>query len=86
MAIREFLKWNTAVVSGGQSIPEAANPCRSALALQIVGAAEDGFVAFEQQFRFLYANPAAERLLGMKKAGLIGRCQWEAFPITAATP
>jgi hypothetical protein len=25
-------------------------------------------------------------LLGMKKAGLIGRCQWEAFPITAATP
>lgn len=67
-------------------MPEPASSRRSALALQIIEGTEDAFVAFDGQFRFLFANPAAERLLGMKEAELLGRSQWEAFPATIGTP
>ena len=45
----------------------------------------DGFVALDEQWRFVYVNPAAERLLGQPASGLLGRSQWQVFPGTSGT-
>ncbi|MEK7404660.1 MAG: PAS domain S-box protein, partial [Acidobacteriota bacterium] len=66
-------------------MPEAVDPGRSALALEIIEAGEDGFVAFDEQFRVVYVNPTAARLLGLEQAELAGRFQWEVFPATLGT-
>jgi PAS domain S-box-containing protein len=42
---------------------------------------EDGFVAFDSQWRYTYANPQAARMLGREGPDdLLGRVIWEEFP------
>jgi two-component system phosphate regulon sensor histidine kinase PhoR len=67
-------------------MPEPVSLSRSALALQVVEGGADAIVAFDSQFRFVFANQAAEWLLGLNERELLGRSQWEAFPATAGTP
>ena len=40
----------------------------------------DAFVAIDEQFRYVWVNAEAERLLGMPRDELLGRCMWELFP------
>lgn len=45
----------------------------------------DGFVAFDREWRFTYLNSAYERMIGTRREDLIGRNHWEAFPATLGT-
>lgn len=40
----------------------------------------EGFVALDKQFRVVYVNQLAERMLGHPRAELSGRTPWEVFP------
>jgi PAS domain S-box-containing protein len=40
----------------------------------------DGFLAFDESWRFTYVNGAGERLCGRLRQELLGRELWEAFP------
>jgi PAS domain S-box-containing protein len=64
---------------------ESIGSSRSSFALQIIEGAADAIVAFDPQFRFIFANPAAERLLGLTEGEVLGRSQLEAFPATAGS-
>jgi PAS domain S-box-containing protein len=66
-------------------MPQAVNRSRPAIALKILENAEEGFILLDEQFRFVYANPAAERMLGKRETGLAGQSRWEAFPAAART-
>ena len=46
----------------------------------------DGFVALDADWRFIYVNPAAERMLGSSSRDLIGRNHWEVYPATLGLP
>jgi two-component system cell cycle sensor histidine kinase/response regulator CckA len=39
----------------------------------------DGFFALDQQWKFTYLNPEAEKLLGRKRDEIIGKVLWEEF-------
>lgn len=54
--------------------------------LATLEAMSDGFLAIDEQWRFVYANAAAERMLGARREELIGKSQWEAYPATRDTP
>ncbi len=45
----------------------------------------DGFFACDEEWRFVYVNAAAERLLGMKRPELLGKVFWDVFPLTLGT-
>ncbi len=40
----------------------------------------DAFVAIDGEFRYVWVNAEAERLLGRPRDQLLGRCMWELFP------
>jgi len=40
----------------------------------------DAFYTLDQEWRFTYINPSAERYFGRPKADLLGRCLWAVFP------
>jgi PAS domain S-box-containing protein len=46
---------------------------------------EDGFVAFDAQWRFVYLNRNAERLLRRRGESLLGKVLWEEYPELAET-
>lgn len=46
----------------------------------ILGSISDGFLAFDREWRFTYANAEAERLLHRSASDLLGRNAWELFP------
>jgi PAS domain S-box-containing protein len=45
----------------------------------------EGFIALDQEFRFLYVNAEAERIYGMRREDLFGRNHWEVFPESLQT-
>lgn len=45
----------------------------------------DGFFAFDREWRFVYINAAAERVLGIHREQLLGRSHWEVYPLTLGT-
>jgi PAS domain S-box-containing protein len=45
----------------------------------------DGLVVLDQRARYTYVNEQAARLVGMKPADMIGKSQWELFPLAATT-
>jgi PAS domain S-box-containing protein len=47
---------------------------------RILGSIGEGFVAMDDQFRYVYVNPTAEQMLGRKRAELLGRAPWDVFP------
>jgi PAS domain S-box-containing protein len=40
----------------------------------------EGFVALDHEFRYVYVNPSAARMIGRAREELIGRIPWEIFP------
>ncbi|SDY98049.1 PAS domain S-box-containing protein [Modestobacter sp. DSM 44400] len=57
----------------------------SGRALGWVGHLDTALVCFDETFRFVYANAAAEQLLQIPREQLLGRTQWEVFPPTVGT-
>ncbi|WP_198320707.1 hybrid sensor histidine kinase/response regulator [Azohydromonas aeria] len=45
----------------------------------------DAFYLLDREWRFLYFNAAAERLLGQDRGAVLGRTVWEAFPATVGS-
>jgi PAS domain S-box-containing protein len=45
----------------------------------------DGFFAVDSEWRFVYVNAVAERVLGIRRAEVVGRSHWEVFPLTLGT-
>ena len=45
----------------------------------------DGFFSCDGEWRFVYVNEAAERMLGIDRASVLGRSHWEVFPLTLGT-
>jgi diguanylate cyclase (GGDEF)-like protein/PAS domain S-box-containing protein len=62
------------------SVHEAAGRIGS-----ILESISDGFFSLDRQWRFTYLNAAAERLLGRRRAELLGSDVWEAFPDAVGT-
>ena len=46
----------------------------------------DGFFAVDHQWKFIYLNPEAEKLLGHPREDLIGRELWKEFPELNGSP
>jgi PAS domain S-box-containing protein len=40
----------------------------------------DAFMAIDRGWRYTYANPAAERIVGLSREKMLGRTVWELFP------
>jgi PAS domain S-box-containing protein len=51
-----------------------------ARAREILESITDAFWALDREWRFTYVNHHAEKVLGRKRADLLGRCIWDAFP------
>jgi PAS domain S-box-containing protein len=45
----------------------------------------DGFQAFDREWRYVYLNRRAERILGRRREELIGRVCWEEYPEAVGT-
>ena len=45
----------------------------------------DGFFACDREWRFVYVNPVAERLLGIRHEEVFGQSHWEVFPLMLGT-
>ncbi|MBW4428406.1 MAG: PAS domain S-box protein [Nostoc desertorum CM1-VF14] len=45
----------------------------------------DGFFALDQNWRFTYMNPQAERILDQTRGDLLGKVIWEVYPGTVGT-
>lgn len=45
----------------------------------------DGFFAIDEEWRFVYVNPEAERILNCEPGALLNRVLWEAYPGLAGT-
>jgi PAS domain S-box-containing protein len=45
----------------------------------------DGFFACDRDWRFVYVNPIAERLLSIRREEVLGKSHWEVFPFTLGT-
>lgn len=46
----------------------------------------DGFFACDADWRFVYVNAQAERILGIRREAVLGKSHWEMFPLTLGTP
>ncbi len=46
----------------------------------ILASINDGFIALNQEWRFIYVNASAERLMGRNAGELIGRIYWDEYP------
>jgi PAS domain S-box-containing protein len=46
---------------------------------------DDGFFAVDGEWRFVYVNAPAERILGIKREEVLGKSHWEVFPLTLGT-
>jgi PAS domain S-box-containing protein len=66
-----------------ESVPR--NGCEEQARRQIVNILEsitEAFVAYDQDWRFTYVNSAAERILGVPRAELLGKNHWEICPLS----
>jgi PAS domain S-box-containing protein len=46
----------------------------------------DGFFACDGDWRFVYVNAQAERILGIRREEVLGKSHWEVFPLAPGTP
>ncbi len=52
----------------------------------ILNSIDDAFIAFDNDFRYIYVNEKAEQVLGKSRDELIGEVFWEVFPEFARSP
>jgi PAS domain S-box-containing protein len=55
-------------------------------ARMVLESIEDAFFAFDHEWRFTYLNAEAERMLGRRRAELLGKNAWREFPESVCTP
>ncbi|MDD1749008.1 MAG: PAS domain S-box protein, partial [Methanothrix sp.] len=55
---------------------------RLRITLESIG---DGFFACDADWRFVYVNAAAERILGIRRDEVLGKSHWDVFPLTLGT-
>lgn len=53
--------------------------------VSIMESVSDAVLAFDKEWRFLYANPQSEPILGRPRQELIGKNLWEEYPETKGT-
>jgi len=53
---------------------------------EILAGLTDGIIRFDQEWRFTYLNPVAERVLGRPLSYLLGKVVWAEYPELEATP
>ena len=46
----------------------------------------DGFLACDADWRFVYVNAPAKRILGIRRKDVLGKSYWDVFPLTSGTP
>jgi PAS domain S-box-containing protein len=46
---------------------------------------QDGFFAVDGEWRFIYVNAVAERVLGISRSEVLGKSYWEVFPLALGT-
>jgi PAS domain S-box-containing protein len=46
---------------------------------------DDGFFVCDVDWRFVYVNAPAERILGIRREEVLGKSHWEVFPLTLGT-
>jgi two-component system CheB/CheR fusion protein len=69
------------------TIPVAAATCAN-LEPELVKTLEsisDGFFAVDSEWRFVYVNASAERILGIRRDEVLGLSHWEVFPLTVGS-
>jgi PAS domain S-box-containing protein len=49
-------------------------------AVRVLEQISDAHVTLDHAFRFVTVNPAAERMLGMRRDAMLGRTHWDVFP------
>ena len=49
-------------------------------AVGVLESIQDAFASFDREWRFVYVNAEAERLLGSRREELLGKNHWELFP------
>lgn len=54
-------------------------------ATSILESISEAFEAFDREWRFIYVNREAERLIGQSREALLGRNHWELYPATLGT-
>jgi PAS domain S-box-containing protein len=54
-------------------------------ATRILESTTDGFYSLDQEWRFVYFNAAAERMMGIPRGAIIGKTHWELFPSIVGT-
>lgn len=64
---------------------ERLEPRQFLLNREIVEELSDGFSVIDREWRYVYLNAAAERILGRPREELIGKVIWEAFPGSVGT-
>lgn len=52
---------------------------------QTLDSISDGFVLLDQDWRFVFVNPQAERIIGRSRQELLGKNNWEVFPEAVGT-
>ncbi|HXU43343.1 MAG TPA: ATP-binding protein [Burkholderiales bacterium] len=65
---------------------EKSNGALSAQAADYLEGLMEGFVAYDQNWRMSYINDAGERLLGRRRADIVGKTWHEAFPHAVGNP
>src|SRR4051812_24731902 len=62
--------------------PAPAAPAQPAapLVLSLLERSSEAFVALDRQWRYVYVNASAERLLRKSRAELTGHSMWQMFP------
>ena len=53
--------------------------------LYLLDSLSDGFIALDENWRYIYINSAAERLIGRSRSSLLGKEVWKEFPHIAGT-
>ena len=53
--------------------------------LKILDNISEGFIALDEEWRFLYVNGRAEKLIGMRLGDLLGKNLWDVFPAAVGT-
>jgi len=72
-------------ISAHKALEREANRLARRLAAML-SAITDGFVAFDEQWRYTYVNAEAERMLGHSGQQLLGTEVWEQFPALVGSP
>ena len=83
-----LLAWTTRTIrrqTAAQQAAEAAAREHAQRTTHILESITGGFVTVDAEWRYVYVNAEAERLLGRSRDELIGRSLWDLFPETEST-